>query len=177
MTTKMPPRVRHVGYKKCDDLAEIATEAAAALHMGKGERALLQYYAAQSSGFRPALQAIANATGLNRSQVWRNRAALEAHGLVSVEDDIVFVHWKRAKIYASLDPRLTSKRSYTAAAQKKERLRRVSLFEMKYAPLEALLPRLAALTKNEYADLCRRLRRNMRNDLCQRNQGERGPRL
>lgn len=162
-----PPRIRHVGYERDDNLVAIATDAAAAIHMGKGERALLLFYAAQSSGFRPALKTIVSATGQSRSQVCRNRAELDAHGLISVSGDCLSIHWDRAKLYASLDPRLTSKRCFFAPAGPKQP-RRISLFDLRYQPLEALLPRLAALSDDDFAALCRRLKRSKEHDLHQR---------
>lgn len=154
MTNLKPPKVIHMRYHRGDSFAEIADLAATALHMGKGERALLSFYAACSGGFRPSLQAIANVTDQDRSQVWRNRAALVKHGIAAERGDSLVIDWSRLKIYASLDPRLTSKRSICAPLEPD--YTRMSVAEFKCAPLPELLARLTLMTEIEYADLkCR----------------------
>ena len=162
----VPPRVVHVGYQRNDNLRAIAADTAVALHMGKGEKALLMYYAAQSSGFRPALQAIANATGQNRSQIWRNRAALERDGLVLLRDGQLIIDWNHAKIFASLDPEMTSKHCVIAPALSPVpwKDQRVSALEMKYGDFETLIPKLANLSEEEYATLKNRFKRNKNNE-------------
>ena len=153
----MPPKIIHRAYTKDDDFRKLASEAATALHMGKGERAVLLYYASCSPGFRPSLQHIANVTGMNRSQVYRNRAALERDGIAEVSDDRVLLDWSRIRIFASLDPRLTGKRHYRAPLRtEKERL---SLFEFFYGGMSDLVRKLAALSDDDYAALKQRLRR------------------
>lgn len=167
----LPPMIVHVGFQRTDNLCAIATDAAAALHMSKGERALFCYYAAQSSGFRPALQAVANATGQNRAQVWRNRAALIAHGVAMFQDDRFIIDWGRAKIFSSLDPRLTSKHCTIAPVGSIDlQPQRISLHELKYGPLETLIQRLAALTDIEFAALRRRMKGDRKRVLPRRNQ-------
>ena len=76
-----PPSVKHIRYSRGDDLPSIASACANAIHLSKGESALLKYYACQSSGFRPSLQHIADQTGLSRSQVARCRNGLVSKGL------------------------------------------------------------------------------------------------
>ena len=155
MTKTRPPRISHIGYRRDDCFADIANRAATALHMGKGERALLGFYAVCSSGFRPSLQAIANVTGQDRSQVYRNRNALIKHGIVAERSDALIVDWNRLKLYASLDPRLTSKRSICAPLVRANA--RMSLLEFKSSPMTDLIPRLSVMTDSEYADLRQRI--------------------
>ena len=155
-----PSRLIHLNYERSDNLLEIAQDAAAALHMGKGEHALLAYYAAQSSGFRPALMHIASITGLSRSQICKNKQALIVHGLAAEKDGCFYINWARAKIYASLDPSLTSKRSICAAFNMNRRIERMSLFEFNTLPTNRLIAKLARLPETEFAALCRRIRKS-----------------
>lgn len=151
-----PPKIKHVHYRHSDSFEKIASLAAAALHMGKGERALLSFYAACSSGFRPSLQAIANATGQNRSQVWRNRNALIEHGIAAEQNDVLVIDWNRLRMFASLDPKMTSKRCICAPLDLDPT--RLSICEFECAPMPDLLARLSSMTDKEYADLRTRLR-------------------
>lgn len=154
-----PPRLVHENFRRCDNMPAIAADAAAALHMGKGERALLLFYSRHSTGFQPALQAIANATGMNRSQVYRNRNALYAHGIADERDGCLYIDWARLRIYASLDPKLTSKRCVTApygSVGREAPLLTPNDFLL--LDMTELTKRLAALTEAEYASLRQRMK-------------------
>jgi len=148
--------VTHIHYNPSDSFDAIVKDASTALHMGKGERALLSFYATCSSGFRPSLKAIASATGQNRSQVWRNRNALVNHGVAAECDGSIVIDWSRLKLFGSLDPKLTSKRSWCAPLNSFDE--RLSIFEFKSLPFSELISRLSAMTENEYGGFCRRLK-------------------
>ena len=152
----MPPKIIHIGYDRSDNLVAIASDAAAALHMGKGERNLLLFYAGCSSGFRPSLQAIANATGQNRSQVYRNRASLIKKRIVAESADRLKLDWRLIKIYASMDPRMTSKRSVLNFFDSLSS-ETMTPVEFRSLPLPTLLPRLGALPPASYSGLMRQL--------------------
>lgn len=151
---KTPPMIVHIGYKKEDCLPEIARDCAKAIHMGKGEAALFSFYAAQSTAFKPALNHVAEKTGQSRSQVARNRAALIEHGLAAEERGRLYIDWNRAKLYASLNPALTSKRCrFAPMTLPWKRRPLVTALDLQTEPLDLLCGRLASMTEPEYAAL------------------------
>ena len=150
---KTPPAIVHFNYERTDNMTEIARDCAKAIHMSKGEAALLAYYGSQSSQFKPALNHIATETNQSRSQVARNRAALIKHGLAAEYKGRLYIDWGRAKIYASLDPRLTSKHSTFAPMVLPWQRKRVTVRDYITMPLKKLCERLAALLPEEYDSL------------------------
>lgn len=159
-----PPSVKHIRYSRGDDLPSIASECANAIHLSKGESALLRYYACQSSGFRPSLQHIADQTGLSRSQVARCRNGLVSKGLClavlgNQETRSVIIDWSRAKLYATLDPKKTRHGVFASVAPaKKATANPVSLYDMRYAGLDKLIDKLSKITDEQYAALVKKIR-------------------
>lgn len=163
----LPPSISHIRYNKADNLLQIANDAAAAIKMGSGERKLLAYYAAQSTGFRPASATVMKSTGLSKSQVFRNRQKLIDHGLALMikkgERNSQFViDWSRAKIYASLDRKLTSKNSWFAPmvppGTKYKAQRQISMFALRYGDLNNIVDQLSNMSEDDYQFLVRKVR-------------------
>lgn len=150
MTELRPPVLKHIRYSRHDDLLDLADRAAKAIHMSKGERKLLRYYALQSSGFTPSLKAAANATDQDRSQVWRNRQKMINQGFALMVYDSkgaeqLLIDWSRIKLYATLDPKKVKKGSkFSPMTPPGDRHVPVTLFELRYAPEEEIIGRLAA---------------------------------
>ena len=115
-----PPKVTHINSRATDKRGELCSLCSSSLHMSKGESALLRYYAAQSNGFKPALQYIANVLKINRSQVFRARAMLEKHGVIRVDENRVYIDWERIRLFSTLDPALTGKHCYVAPVKMKK---------------------------------------------------------
>ena len=159
-----PPVLCHIRFSKHDDYQELADKAAKAIHMSKGERNLLKYYAAQSSGFSPSLKAAANATDQDRSQVWRNRQKMIDQGFALMVygpsgSERFLIDWSRLKLYASLDPQKTSKKSkYLPMVPPNEKPKHMSTFELRYAPMEEVIAKLSAMTPEQYEHLVRSVR-------------------
>lgn len=101
--------IKHVNYTRDDKFPEIVANVSKVCHMGKGEAALLLFYATCSDGFTPAAKFIAEKIGVKPNYVHALRNALEAKGIVFVQDKKVVLDWKRIKILASLNPKYTTK--------------------------------------------------------------------
>lgn len=115
-----PPKITHVNSRAADNRGELCSLCSSSLHVSKGEAALLRYYAAQSNGFKPALQHIANILGISRFHVQRARKMLEAHGVICVDEERVYIDWERIRLFSTLDPSMTSKRCFVAPVKMKK---------------------------------------------------------
>ena len=155
-----PPRIHHTNYCREDNLAEIARDCAAALHMSKGEAALFEFYAKCSDGFEPAANMIAEATDQSRRQVLRNRAALVGHGVIAANEREILIDWQRAKTFASLDPKLT--RGAVIAPIRTERKPPMSVVEWHTLPMRVLIQRLNTMSEKEYDQLKQRLSKEVK---------------
>ena len=82
----IPPKICHMRGFSTDERFSLCALCGKALHMGKGEVSLLQYYAACSDGFRPAVATVCKETGLSRRQAFDVRLMLEKHGIVKVSN-------------------------------------------------------------------------------------------
>lgn len=158
----LPPAINHVRYDKKDNLPQIAIDAAAAIKMSKGEGRLLAYYAAQSSGFRPAVSTIMKYTGLSRSQIFRNRQKLIDHGLALMimkgETNTQFaIDWSRAKTYATLNRQMVSKTSRFAQMTPAKAQCGLSIFYLKYGDLKEIVQQLNKMSETEYNALVRKV--------------------
>lgn len=106
---KNPMSVNHINFSKTDDFAKLVIKAAKATHMSRGEAALLAYYAACSTGHTPAAKHIAERVGCTEPHVYVLRRALQSKGIITLIDNKIYVDWKRIKVFASLNPRKTTK--------------------------------------------------------------------
>lgn len=155
-----PPRLSHRNSNVNDDKIELCFDCASRLRMSKGERSLLLYYAACSSGFRPSVQLIADRTDLNRSQVFRCRKKLEEHGVVKVLEDRVIIDWNRIRLFASLDPAMTGRHVTIAPVSLAKSLAPVKPSDHFFtlAPLEEVCDWFSKIGSTEYS----KWRRNYR---------------
>lgn len=108
-TTKSPMMIQHINFNKGDNMPELTLKAAKAMHMCRGEAALLAYYAACSSGHTPAAKHIAETIGCAPTYVYVLRKTLQAKGIINIVEDKIYVDWKRIRVYASLNPKKTTK--------------------------------------------------------------------
>ena len=115
-----PPAIHHINSIASDDRRSLASLCSQALHMGKGETAMLAYYATRSEGFRPAAQTVCKETGLSRMQVFRMRDKLCEHGVALINSGSLILDWKRIRTFASLDAAMTSKRCVCAPVRAKK---------------------------------------------------------
>ena len=115
-----PPKITHINAHATDKRGELCSLCSSSLHMSKGESALLRYYAAQSNGFKPALQHIANEIGITRFHVQRARAMLQKHGVICIADERVYIDWERIRLFSTLDPTMTSKHCTIAPVRLKK---------------------------------------------------------
>lgn len=116
----LPPAIRHINSFAIDDRRDLSLLCSKALHMGKGETAMLLYFASCSDGFRPAAQTVCDRTGLSRKQVFRMRDKLCEHGVALLNDGSLILDWKRIRTFASLDAAMTSKRCLCAPVTAKK---------------------------------------------------------
>jgi hypothetical protein len=121
ITLLTPPRVVHRGGKLSDNRAALCKQCGAALHMSKGESALLQYYATCQNGYTPSLQSIANVLKIDRRTVQRCRTMLVEHGCIELTKQFVFIDWFRIRTFATLDPSMTCKHAIIAPASPRNR--------------------------------------------------------
>ena len=157
-----PAPIKHIRYSRHDDMKQLANAAATAIHMPKGERNLLAYYATQSSGFTPSLQAIANATGQSRSSVDRNRQKLVDHGIaltvINGKRRTFFIDWSRVKLYGTLDPAMTrgDRVKFMPLVPPGPRPQTVlKPSDLRFMPLDELITRLARLDPESWENLLR----------------------
>lgn len=155
---KAPNKIVHVKFTKGDDFATLTNKAAKATHMGRGEASLLMYYAACSSGYRPAAKHVAESIGVDEGYVYVLRKALESKGVISVMSDAVIVNWDRIKILASLDPKLTSKESWIKPQTPavidrigKTMLLHPTFYELYTEPLSRIIDMFGCMSNAEYA--------------------------
>ena len=125
------------------------------LHMSKGEIKLLCYYAARSNGFKPSAKLISKETGLSRARVFAGRQMLEEHGVISVDNERVYIDWQRIRIFASLDPKMTSKHCRIAPIAKKRDYTiyyppKSFMIKLNSCSTEDACKMLSALTEDEY---------------------------
>lgn len=157
-----PPRIRHCYRKTSDSMDELSLLCASALHMSKGELALLQFYSECQNGFRPAVKLIAEKTGMNRSQIFRCRTRLEEHGVVKVEDDVVLIDWNRVRLFSTLDPRMTHKKASIAPVSvvKAQQQADPEPDFFHFAPLSDVCSWFGSLNSEDFSRWKRNLRRN-----------------
>lgn len=113
MPVKTPCAIKHINYKRGDNFANLATLAAKACHMDRGEMALMLYYASQSTGFKPATKTICESLGVTATTVYANRSRLACKGIVTIMGNELVVDWKRIRTLASLDPAMTTQAYWT----------------------------------------------------------------
>lgn len=155
-----PAPIKHIRYSRHDDMRQLADAAATAIHMPKGERNLLAYYATQSSGFTPSLRAIANATGQSRSSVDRNRQKLVDHGIALTvyngKHRTFFIDWSRVKLYGTLDPAMTrgSRLKFMPLVPPASRTQAVlTPSDLRFLPMDELITRLASMSPKSCQEL------------------------
>jgi len=98
----IPCRIVHLKKPQEMHVVSVIKSATEALSMKPGESALLLFYCAQSSGFRPSISLITKRTGLGKRAILRNRQLLVEDGLIAVWHNTVFVDWDRIALFASL---------------------------------------------------------------------------
>lgn len=154
-----PPRIYHMHSLASDDRKELCLLCSKALHMGKGEAALLSYYAACSDGFSPAVATVCAKTGSSRRQVYDMRTKLCEHGVAAMKDGMLYLDWYRIRTFASLNPFMTSKHCAIAPVNTKKPHYNIynncKLFaELKSCSQEQAIGILGAMTEEQYDSLC-----------------------
>lgn len=154
-----PPRIYHMHSLASDDRKELCLLCSKALHMGKGEAALLSYYAACSDGFSPAVATVCKETGLKRSQVYNVRESLCKHGVAMLKNNSLCLDWYRIRTFASLNPSMTSKHCTIAPVNAKKLdyniYNNCKLFaELKSCSQEQAIGILGTMTEELYDSLC-----------------------
>lgn len=164
---KQPHMIQHRGFDRKDNFAAIATKAAKATHMGRGEMALLTFYAACGNGFRPAAEHIAESIGVTEAYVYILRQALLSKGVIDVTSDAVVVNWPRIKILASLDPKLTSKEAWIKPQTPavidrvgKTMVIHPTFWELYNLPLARLIDMFGSMSNAEYSTWRRIFKKN-----------------
>lgn len=114
----IPPKIQHLHTRSTDCRESLVSLCSSALHLCKGEEALLRFYAAMSDGFRPAVKFVMRKTGLSRCYVFKLRNQLIEHGLIAVTDDAVYIDWNRVRLFSTLDPELTRGKCFYAVCKK-----------------------------------------------------------
>ncbi len=109
MTIIHPHKIVHLNMLEQYNALECIKSASRVLSMKPGEEALLIFYCAHSSGFRPSVSFISGQTGLDKRSILRNRRHLEEDGLIAVTDSVIYVDWSRIRLFASLDARMVPK--------------------------------------------------------------------
>ena len=160
MNAMTPAPIKHIRYSRHDDMRQLADAAATAIHMPKGERNLLAYYATQSSGFTPSLRTIANATGQSRSSVDRNRQKLVDHGIALTvyngKRRTFFIDWSRVKLYGTLDPAMTrgDHLKFMPLVPPASQTQAVlTPNDLRFLPMDELITRLAAMSPKSCQEL------------------------
>lgn len=118
----IPPKIHHAGRRpKLADIPDLITTACQAIHAPARCERLLQFYGYRSEGFTPARRFIEKTTGINSNKISEIRRELVGLGLIAydAQKHEILVDWERIRLYATLDPDLTSqdrKHSYFAPA-------------------------------------------------------------
>lgn len=151
----LPPQISHRFISVLDNRSSLCSLCGQALHMSKGELALLLYYAACSDGFRPAVATVCKETGLSRAQVFNARIMLEKHGVIKCTENNLIIDWNRIRLFSTLDPLLTNKHCTISPVETKKLdynvlCSRTLIQRIETCPLEQALQILSALTDRQY---------------------------
>lgn len=82
------------------------------MHLKPNHSALLEFYCAQRAGFRPAEAYIASRIGVTPRWTRKLRQQLADLGVIGVDAEGVYIDWNRLRIYATLDPKQTSRKAF-----------------------------------------------------------------
>lgn len=153
-----PPSIFHLHGFASDNRLELCSDCSKALHMGKGEAALLKYYASCSDGFSPAVATICSKTGISRRRVFYDRDKLCDHGVTAIENNKLFIDWNRIRVFASLDPGMTNKHCYIAPVNTKKRHYNIYInnklfIRLESCSVEQAVKILGALSNEQYEKL------------------------
>lgn len=151
----VPPAIRHRYGLLSDERSSLCSLCGQALHMSKGEVALLRYYAACSDGFRPAVATVCKETGLSRAQVFNARIMLEHHGIIKYTANNLIIDWNRIRLFSTLDPLMTGKHCTIAPVETKKLdynvlCSRTLIQRIETCPLEQALMIFSSLTDRQY---------------------------
>jgi len=151
----IPAAVRHRYVLLSDERSPLCSLCGQALHMSKGEIALLQYYAACSDGFRPAVATVCKETGLSRRQAFYARNMLVKHGIIDYSEKSIIIDWERIRLFSTLDPQMTGKHCTIEPVEGKKLhynvlCSRTLIQRIETCPLEQALMIFSSLTDRQY---------------------------
>ena len=150
---KPPKAIKHRGVAPQDSRKEMVADCANAMHLAKGSRKVLAFYARCGNSFRPAVQKIIDETGLSKSQILRNRDELVRKGIIAVTSDKIIVDWNRIKCFAMLDPKMTRKNMTALPVKVNYEAPHINLPELVALDDKALVQKLATMSEAEFKHL------------------------
>ena len=154
--TNTPCRIIHVNRPCHNNMDETVKSACSALSLKPGESALLLFYCAQSSGFRPSISLITKRTDLGKRAILRNRQLLVEDGLIAVWKNCVFIDWERIRLFASLDrsmvPKQRSRRTIAPVIIRRNGRRFTDRFLLQChsMPIDSLCGVLSSMTDEDF---------------------------
>lgn len=153
---KPPKAIKHRGVAPQDSRKEMVADCANAMHLAKGSRKVLAFYARCGNSFRPAVQTIMSETGLSKSQILRDRDELVRKGIIAVTSDKIIVDWNRIKCFAMLDPKMTRKNVTCLPVPVNYERPHIDLSELLTMDDDALVEKLATMSEAEFKELRRK---------------------